>query len=77
MTNASDWGRRATALAANLADAGVLIDPRWRIALLCHRLGADHVASIELHQGLAADANDPLLTGVWAWRADRSTPGAR
>ncbi|MDQ2790229.1 MAG: hypothetical protein M3Y73_11135 [Actinomycetota bacterium] len=49
----------------------------YNAALLCHRLGADHVASIELHQGLAADANDRLLTGVWAWRADRSTPGAR
>jgi hypothetical protein len=29
-------------------------------ALLCHRLGADHVASIELHPDLAADAADHL-----------------
>ncbi|MGI9063111.1 MAG: methyltransferase domain-containing protein [Pseudonocardiaceae bacterium] len=153
-TNVSDWARRAMALAAELTDAGVLIDPCWRAAieqtprhlfaprfyrdddtivdgadpatvdewldavysdtslvvqcaiapgtdlqfptssstmpslmvrmlqlldvidgssvleigtatgynaaLLCHRLGADHVASIELHTGLAADAADHL-----------------
>lgn len=153
-TTVSDWGRRATALAAALTDAGVLIDPCWRAAieqiprhlfvprfyrdddtivdgadpatigewldavysdtslvvqcaiapgtdlpfptssstmpslmvrmlqllevidgssvleigtatgynaaLLCHRLGAEHVASIELHPGLAADATERL-----------------
>ncbi len=153
-TDVSDWRRRATVLAAELTDAGVLIDPCWRAAieqtprhlfvprfyrdddtivdgadpatvgewlnavysdtslvvqctiapgtdiqfptssstmpslmvrmlqllnvidgssvleigtatgynaaLLCHRLGADHVASIELHPGLAADAADHL-----------------
>lgn len=32
----------------------------YNAALLCHRLGADHVASIELHPGLAADAADHL-----------------
>ena len=153
-SHASDWGRRATALAAKLTGAGVRIDPCWRApieqtprhlfvprfyrdddtivdgadpatagewldavysdtslvvqcaiapgtnlpfptssstmpslmirmlhlldvidsssvleigtgtgyntALLCHRLGADHVASIELHPSLAADAADRL-----------------
>ncbi len=153
-TDVSDWRRRATVLAAELTDAGVLIDPCWRAAieqtprhlfvprfyrdddtiadsadpatagewlnavysdtslvvqcaiapgtdipfptssstmpslmvrmlqlldvidgsrvleigtatgynaaLLCHRLGADHVTSIELHPGLAADATDHL-----------------
>ncbi|MGH3771881.1 MAG: methyltransferase domain-containing protein [Pseudonocardiaceae bacterium] len=32
----------------------------YNAALLCHRLGADHVASIELHPDLAADAADQL-----------------
>jgi protein-L-isoaspartate O-methyltransferase len=32
----------------------------YNAALLCHRLGAEHVASIELHPGLAADAADRL-----------------
>ncbi|MGH3852615.1 MAG: methyltransferase domain-containing protein [Pseudonocardiaceae bacterium] len=32
----------------------------YNAALLCHRLGAGHVASIELHPGLAADAADHL-----------------
>lgn len=32
----------------------------YNAALLCHRLGADHVASIELHPGLAAEAAEHL-----------------
>jgi protein-L-isoaspartate O-methyltransferase len=32
-TDVSDWRRRATVLATELTDAGVLIDPRWRAAI--------------------------------------------
>ena len=32
-TDVSDWRRRATVLAAELTDAGVLIDPCWRAAI--------------------------------------------
>jgi methyltransferase of ATP-grasp peptide maturase system len=33
VTTVSDWERRATVLAAELTDAGVLIDPCWRAAI--------------------------------------------
>jgi hypothetical protein len=49
----------------------------YNAAVLCHRLGADQVASTELHPGLAAEAAEHLCGSGYSCGVDRSTRARR
>ncbi|MGH3807457.1 MAG: hypothetical protein ACRDRU_12660 [Pseudonocardiaceae bacterium] len=63
-TTVSNWGRRATALATELTDAGVLIDPCWRAAI---EQTPRHlfVPRFYRHNDTIVDGTDPATADEW------------
>ncbi len=63
-TDVSDWRRRATVLAAELTDAGVLIDPCWRAAI---EQTPRHLFVPRFYRDddTIVDGADPATVGEW------------